>query len=72
MVLPLISISASYPISSDLFGLHSPVTNCTLSLIWMHVDSAIDGVNEAVCTIFSRLLKLHQEERKTRGGTFIH
>ena len=43
------------------------VTDRTLQLVWTHLDSPVDGVNDCVIDMLKALIKLQQEEGDLRG-----
>ena len=43
------------------------VTGRTLQLVWTHLDSPADGVNDCVIDVLKTLIKLQQEEGDLRG-----
>ena len=43
------------------------VSGRTLQLVWTHLDSPVDGVNDCVIDVLKALIKLQQEEGDLRG-----
>lgn len=43
------------------------VTKQTLQLVWTHLDSPVDGVNECVIDVLKGLIQLQQEEEGLKG-----